>query len=98
MKKSALSAGANRDMAILEAHLMPTERAAFAARRRRAAAALGKRGLAALLLSPGSDLAYLSGYRIFGTERLTCLGIHATGGPPSVVATAHAPRAPAAAP
>ena len=58
---------------------MPTERAAFAARRDRAAAALGKRGLAALLLSPGSDLAYLSGYRIFGSERLTCLVIDANG-------------------
>src|SRR5947208_2837713 len=98
MKKSALSAGANRDMAILEAHRMPTERAAFAARRDRAAAALGKRGLAALLLSPGSDLAYLSGYRIFGTERLTCLVIDANGRATLVVPTLESPRATAAAP
>jgi len=85
-------------MAILEAHLMPTERAAFAARRDRAAAALGKRGLAALLLSPGSDLAYLSGYRIFGSERLTCLVIDANGRATLVVPTLESPRATAAAP
>ena len=72
---------------------MPTERAAFAARRDRAAAALGKRGLAALLLSPGSDLAYLSGYRIFGSERLTCLVIDANGRATLVVPTLAAPDA-----
>ena len=58
---------------------MPADKAAFAARRERASAALRERGIAALLLSPGSDLAYLCGYRIFATERLTCLVITESG-------------------
>jgi Xaa-Pro aminopeptidase len=77
---------------------MPSDRAVFPARRERASAALRERGLAALLLSPGSDLAYLSGYRIFGSERLTCLVIPASGAPTLVVPELEAPRAKAAAP
>ena len=77
---------------------MPAERAAFAARRKRASALLQQRGLAALLLSPGSDLAYLSGYRIFGSERLTCLVLAADGAATLVVPNLESPRAHAAAP
>ena len=77
---------------------MPADRAAFAARRERASKALRERGIAALLLSPGSDLAYLSGYRIFGSERLTCLVLTADGGATLVVPTLESPRAKHAAP
>lgn len=77
---------------------MPADRAAFAARRQRASALLRQRGLAALLLSPGSDLAYLSGYRIFGSERLTCLVLAADGAASMVVPDLESPRAQAAAP
>ena len=77
---------------------MPGDRAVFSTRRDRAAAALREQGLAALLLSAGSDLAYLSGYRIFGSERLTCLVIPASGTPTLVVPELESPRAKAAAP
>jgi len=77
---------------------MPADRAAFAARRELASKALRDRGIAALLLSPGSDLAYLSGYRIFGSERLTCLVIAADGATTLVVPTLESPRAKHAAP
>ncbi|HUQ41716.1 MAG TPA: Xaa-Pro peptidase family protein [Candidatus Limnocylindrales bacterium] len=77
---------------------MPSDRAAFAARRKRASAVLEERGLAALLLSPSSDLAYLSGYRIFGSERLTCLVIAASGAATLVVPKLESPRAHHAAP
>ena len=77
---------------------MPADRAAFAARRQRAGDALRERGIAALLLSPGSDLAYLSGYRIFATERLTCLVITDRGDATLVLPELESPRAKAAAP
>ena len=77
---------------------MPIDRAAFAARRDRASAALRRQGIAALLLSPGSDLAYLTGYRIFGSERLTCLVLPADGTATLVVPELESPRAKAAAP
>ena len=77
---------------------MPTDRAAFAARRQRASGALHERGAAALLLSPGSDLAYLSGYRVFTSERLTCLVLPADGVPTLVVPELESPRARTAAP
>lgn len=77
---------------------MPADRAAFAARRQRASAALRERGLAALLLAPGSDLTYLSGYRIFGTERLTCLVLTASGDATLVLPELESPRAKVAAP
>ena len=77
---------------------MPIDRTAFAARRQRAQRALGERGGAALLLSPGSDLTYLSGYRVFTSERLTCLVLPAEGAPTLVVPELESPRARAAAP
>ncbi|HET7701039.1 MAG TPA: Xaa-Pro peptidase family protein [Candidatus Limnocylindria bacterium] len=77
---------------------MPADRATFADRRKRAAALLRERGIAALLLSPGSDLAYLSGYRVFASERLTCLVLAADGAATLVVPGLESPRAKAAAP
>jgi len=77
---------------------MPADRPSFVARRERASAALRTRGLAALLLAPGSDLAYLSGYRMFGSERLTCLVLTAEGDATLVVPVLESPRAKAAAP
>ena len=72
---------------------MPTDRAAFAARRKRSCEALRKRGVVALLLAPGSDLAYLTGYRIFGSERITCLVLAADGEATLVLPNLESPRA-----
>src|SRR6266511_1562081 len=77
---------------------MPAEAAVYAARRARASAALRQRGLAALLLSPGSDLTYLSGYRTFASERLTCLVLGRDDDATLVVPELESPRAKAAAP
>ena len=54
--------------------------------------------MAALLLAPGSDLTYLTGYRIFSTERLTCLVLPADGDATLVLPGLESPRAKAAAP
>src|SRR4029453_17410560 len=77
---------------------MPAERLTYQSRRERASEALRARGLAALLLSPGSDLAYLAGYRVFASERLTCLVISADGAATLVVPELESPRAKTAAP
>jgi len=69
-----------------------------AARRARAAARSREASVAALLLAPGSDLTYLSGYRIFSSERLTCLVLASDGTATLVVPELEAPRAAAAAP
>jgi len=57
-----------------------------------AAAATREAGLAALLLTPGPDLRYLTGYDAHQLERLTCLAVPAAGegragegGPPFLV-------------
>src|SRR6266568_1489912 len=55
------------------AELYPASRLAAAA------AAAGQAGLSALLLTPGPDLRYLSGYDALATERLTCLAVPAEG-------------------
>jgi Xaa-Pro aminopeptidase len=70
----------------------------FRARRERAGAAARAAGIAALLVSPGSDLAYLCGHRIQGSERLTCLVLGADGVATLVVPELEAPRAHVAAP
>ncbi|MFF2267534.1 M24 family metallopeptidase [Cellulosimicrobium cellulans] len=49
----------------------------YAARRERAAAHAREAGLAGLLVSPGPDLAYFTGYAPPDTERLTLLAIRA---------------------
>jgi Xaa-Pro aminopeptidase len=77
---------------------MPAERRIYASRRAQASEALRARGLAALLLSPSADLAYLAGYRIHTSERLTCLVIGADGESALVVPELESPRAKAAAP
>ena len=77
---------------------MGTEPTRFAERRDRAARACRDQGLAALLIAPGSDLAYLAGYRIRPSERLTCLALTADGRSTLVVPSLEAPRAAAAAP
>src|SRR5262245_38890717 len=46
-----------------------------------AAEAAGRAGLGALLLTPGPDLRYLTGYDAHATERLTCLAVPAEGAP-----------------
>jgi Xaa-Pro aminopeptidase len=70
--------------------LYPVERLA-AAQRATAAA-----GLDALLLTPGSDLRYLTGYDAHEGERLTCLVLPAEGEPTLIVPTLERPAAEAA--
>ena len=77
---------------------MPTERASIADRRTRAAAKLRERGFGALLVSPGADLFYLTGYQMFSTERLTCLVLDPSGTATLVCPVLEAPRAAVAAP
>src|SRR5262249_3723132 len=52
-----------------------------ASRLQSAAAAAARAGLDALLLTPGPDLRYLTGYDTHQTERLTCLAVPAAGPP-----------------
>lgn len=77
---------------------MPIDPATYRARRDRAAAAARAAGIAALVVSPGSDLVYLAGYRIHESERLTCLVVAADGAATLVVPELEAPRAKTAAP
>lgn len=58
-----------------------------ASRLRDVAAAAGKAGLDALLLTPGPDLRYASGYHAHESERLTCLLVPADGDPTLIVPT-----------
>src|SRR5215467_1739199 len=51
-----------------------------ASRLESAAGAAGRSGLDALLLTPGPDLRYLTGYDTHASERLTCLAVPADGG------------------
>jgi Xaa-Pro aminopeptidase len=50
-----------------------------ASRLEQAAAAAARAGLDALLLTPGPDLRYLTGYDTHQSERLTCLAVPAAG-------------------
>ena len=77
---------------------MPSDRASFADRRSRAAAKLRELDLAALLVSPGADLLYLSGYHISPSERMTCLVLDRGAKATLVCPEFEAPRAAAAAP
>jgi Xaa-Pro aminopeptidase len=58
-----------------------------------AAAAARDAGLAALLLTPGPDLRYLTGYDAHQLERLTCLAVPAAGDPFLVVPRLERPAA-----
>jgi Xaa-Pro aminopeptidase len=61
-----------------------------------AAAAARRAGLAALLITPGPDLRYLTGYDAKQLERLTCLAVPAEGEPFLVVPRLEVPAARAA--
>ncbi|MFE0543285.1 M24 family metallopeptidase [Streptomyces sp. NPDC058891] len=65
----------------------------YAARMRRAAEAADAAGLAGLLIAPGPDLVWLTGYRPVETERLTLLVLRAGQDPVLVVPTLEAPDA-----
>jgi Xaa-Pro aminopeptidase len=69
------------------AELYPAERL------RLAAAAAGAAGLGALLLTPGPDLRYVTGYDAQQLERLTCLAVPAAGDPFLVVPRLELPAA-----
>lgn len=62
----------------------------------RAAALAADVGLGALLITPGADLRYLTGYVALPLERLTCLVVRATGDPVLVVPRLEEPAASAA--
>ncbi|HEX2142629.1 MAG TPA: Xaa-Pro peptidase family protein [Candidatus Limnocylindria bacterium] len=65
----------------------------YRSRLRRAADEAGRRGLAALLVTPSSDYGYLLGYRPPALERLTCLVLPASGAPSLLVPRLEAPLA-----
>jgi Xaa-Pro aminopeptidase len=57
------------------------------------AAATGAAGLGALLLTPGPDLRYVTGYAAHQLERLTCLAVPAAGDPFLLVPNLERPAA-----
>jgi Xaa-Pro aminopeptidase len=67
--------------------LFPPQRLAAARR------ATAEAGLDALLIPPGSDLRYLTGYHAHALERLTCLVLPADGEPTLIVPTLERPAA-----
>src|SRR3954451_24200326 len=67
--------------------LYPPQRLAAAQR------ATAAEGLDALLLTPGSDLRYLTGYDAHAGERLTCLVLPAEGEPTLIVPVLERPAA-----
>jgi len=64
-----------------------------ASRLRDVAAATGVAGLGALLLTPGPDLRYVTGYDAHESERLTCLVVPAQADPVLVVPRLELPKA-----
>jgi Xaa-Pro aminopeptidase len=64
-----------------------------AARLGAVAAAAGAAGLDALLLTPGPDLRYVTGYAAHQLERLTCLAVPAAGDPFLLVPSLELPAA-----
>ena len=71
----------------MEDDLYPASRLAAAA------SAASQAGLGALLLTPGPDLRYLTGYDAHQLERLTCLAVPASGDPFLVVPRLELPAA-----
>ncbi|HVF20487.1 MAG TPA: Xaa-Pro peptidase family protein [Mycobacteriales bacterium] len=71
----------------MTADLFPPDRLA------RAQQATADAGLDALLVTPGADLRYLTGYDALPLERLTCLVLPASGAATLVVPTLERPRA-----
>jgi len=76
----------------------PLDPEKYRLRRQRVAGLLADRRFGALIVGPGSDLAYLAGYRIPTSERMTALVLTADGGAVLVVPVLEARRAKAAAP
>ena len=71
----------------------PFTAADYAARMRRAARSAADAGLDGVLIAPGPDLLWLTGYRPVETERLTLLVLRAGQDPVLVVPTLEAPDA-----
>ncbi|BAC69872.1 peptidase M24 [Streptomyces avermitilis] len=71
----------------------PFTAADYAARMRRAAQSAADAGLDGVLVAPGPDLVWLTGYRPVETERLTLLVLRAGHDPVLVVPTLEAPDA-----
>jgi Xaa-Pro aminopeptidase len=69
----------------------------YAERRRRALESAETAGLEGILVSPGPDLAYLTGYAPFPLERLTLLVLTTRGGATLVIPTLERPLAESAA-
>src|SRR5674476_1371643 len=65
----------------------------LAERMSRARDGLRQAGFDALLVTPGADLRYLTGYHALPLERLTCLVLPAKGGPCLVVPALEEPAA-----
>ena len=80
-------------MTLLPVGVEPIAPAVYRDRLSRAAAEAERRGLAALLITPSSDYAYLLGYHPPALERLTCLVLAATGQPSLVLPRLEEPLA-----
>jgi Xaa-Pro aminopeptidase len=80
-------------MTLLPAAVEPFAPSVYRQRLRRAAEEAERRGLAALLLTPSPDYAYLLGYRPPSLERLTCLVLSADGAPTVVLPRLEEPLA-----
>src|ERR1700719_4012766 len=75
----AAADGEGRDMSARAATTQVTADLYPAGRLAQAAEAEARSGLDALLLTPGPDLRYLTGYDTHQSERLTCLAVPAAG-------------------
>jgi Xaa-Pro aminopeptidase len=80
-------------MTLLPAAVEPFAPSVYRRRLAGVAAEAERRGLAALLITPSPDYAYLLGYRPPALERLTCLVLPATGVPSVVVPRLEEPLA-----
>jgi Xaa-Pro aminopeptidase len=80
-------------MTLLPAAVEPFAPSVYRRRLAAAAAEAERRGLAALLITPSPDYAYLLGYRPPALERLTCLVLPAAGVPSVVVPRLEEPLA-----
>jgi len=80
-------------MTLLPAVLEPFASAVYRDRLSHVAAEAERRGLAALLITPSSDYAYLLGYHPPALERLTCLVLPASGVPSLVLPRLEEPLA-----
>jgi len=88
------SAGAYSLPIVTETQLQPApDETEHAGRLRRAQGVAAAAGVDALLVSPGADLAYLTGYDAIALERLTCLVLPAVGPARLVVPALEGPAA-----